>query len=98
MDPDEVKVLKAPDDWVDPAPNTAKQGANFDKFYNSRRCIRFSYRLAFSSGAQGGQYKARCLPDVYRLVIPNEEKSSIHTHEEWDFSTKVGRREKTSMV
>ena len=26
MDPDEVKVSKEPDDWVDPAPNTAKGG------------------------------------------------------------------------
>ena len=24
VDPDEVKFHKAPDDWVDPAPNTAK--------------------------------------------------------------------------
>ena len=24
MEPDEIKFHKAPDDWVDPAPNTAK--------------------------------------------------------------------------
>ena len=29
MDPDEVKVPKATDDWVDPDSNTAKGGATF---------------------------------------------------------------------
>ena len=34
MDPDEVKFHKAPDDWVDPATNTAKGWPNFDKLDN----------------------------------------------------------------
>ena len=31
MDPDEVKVPKAPYDWVDPATNTTKWEPTFDK-------------------------------------------------------------------
>ena len=34
MHPDEVKVPKAPDDWVDPPKNTGKGEPNFDKVYN----------------------------------------------------------------
>ena len=42
MDPDEIKFPKPPDDWVDPAPNTAKGGATFDKVYNPCGCSSFS--------------------------------------------------------
>ena len=31
MDPDEFKVPKLPDDWVDPDTNTEKGGPTFDK-------------------------------------------------------------------
>ena len=31
MDPYDVKFLKEPHDWVDPAPNTAKEEPTFDK-------------------------------------------------------------------
>ena len=34
MDPDEVKVPKPPDDWVNPSPNTANGGATFEKVDN----------------------------------------------------------------
>ena len=34
MYPDEVKVPKATDDWVDPDSNTAKGGATFNKVDN----------------------------------------------------------------
>ena len=33
IDPDEVKVSKSPDDWVDPTPNTSKGLPNFYKVY-----------------------------------------------------------------
>ena len=32
MDPDEVKVPKLVDGWVEPAPNTSKWGDNFEKW------------------------------------------------------------------
>ena len=31
IDPDEVKVPKSPDDWVQPTPNTEKVEPTFDK-------------------------------------------------------------------
>ena len=34
MDPDEVKVPKAPYVWVEPTPKTAKGEPTFDKVYN----------------------------------------------------------------
>ena len=38
MDPDEVKVPKARDDWVDSDTNIAKGEPNFEKVYNPGRC------------------------------------------------------------
>ena len=55
MDPDEVKFHKAPDDWVDPAPNTAKGYPTFDKLNNPGGWSGFSYCPLFVSGSQGGQ-------------------------------------------
>ena len=34
MDPDDIKLHKAPYDWVDPAPNTSKGWPKFDKVDN----------------------------------------------------------------
>ena len=49
MDPDEVKVTKAPDDWVDVAPNTAKREPNFDKVDSPDKWSILSYRHEFTS-------------------------------------------------
>ena len=76
----EFKLPKSPDNWVDPAPNTAKGGPTFDKLDNPGACIRFSYRPIFTSGAQGGQYKAHCTPSGYQPVQPNEVDNTILTH------------------
>ena len=54
MNPDEVKVPKAPDDWVEPAPNTAKGEPTFDKVDNPGGWSSFSCRPLFAYGAQGG--------------------------------------------
>ena len=53
MDPDEVKIPKAPYDWVEPAPNTSKGGANFYKVKNLGRCSSLSHHPVFASGAKG---------------------------------------------
>ena len=42
MDPNEVKVPKLPDDWIEPSPNTAKGGPTFDKVDNLGGWSRFS--------------------------------------------------------
>ena len=55
MKPYEVKVLKAPDDWVEHDPKTAKGEPTFDKLDNPGGWSSFSYRLIFVSGSQGGQ-------------------------------------------
>ena len=80
MHPDEVKVPKAPDDWVEPPTNTGKGELNFDKVYNPGIWSSFSYRPAFASGSQGGQYNFHCLPDVCQPVPPNEDDDAILTH------------------
>ena len=80
MDPDELKVPKAPDEWVYPAPNTLKGGSTFEKVDNPGRWSSFSYRPALASESQGGQYKARCLPAGCQAVPPNEYDAAIHTH------------------
>ena len=37
MDPDKVKLPKAPDDWVDPDINTVKRDPTFNKVENPGR-------------------------------------------------------------
>ena len=37
MEPDEIKFHKAPDDWVDPSPNTAKGDPILNKVNNTGR-------------------------------------------------------------
>ena len=71
MYPDEVKVPKSPDDWVDPATNTSKGDPTFEKVENPGRWSSFSYRPVFDSGAQRLQYNSRCLPYGCHPVPPN---------------------------
>ena len=97
MDPDEVKVLKSPDNWVEPPTNTAKGEHTFDKVDNPGGWSSFSYRPVFTSGSQGGECKEHCLPAGYQPVPPNEDDGAIRTHGGWNFSTKGGRRGKIRM-
>ena len=55
MDPDEVKVPKAPYDWVDPDPKKSKGEPTFEKLDNLGECISFSYHPVFLPVSQGGQ-------------------------------------------
>ena len=55
MDPNEVKVPKPPNDWVDPDTNTAKGGHNLEKQDNPDGWSSFSYHPVFTSGSQGNQ-------------------------------------------
>ena len=80
MDPDEVKAPKEPDDWVKPPPKTEKGEPTFDKVDNPGGWISFSYLPVFTSGAQGGQYKAHFLPYGCQPVLPNGDKSTIRTY------------------
>ena len=84
MDPNEVKVPKPPDDWVDPDPNTEKGGPNFDKVDNPGVWSSLSYRPVFASGAQGSKYKFYCIPVGCQPVPPNEDNTKIITHEGWN--------------
>ena len=83
--PYEVKILKAPDDWVEPAPNTSKGGPTFNKLDKPGGWIIFSYRHVFESGAQGGQYKANCLTDGFQIVPPIEYDTALNKQGEWFF-------------
>ena len=104
MEPDEFKVPKPLDDWFDPAPNTAKGGATFDKVDNPGVWGSFSYRPVFASGSQGVQYKFHFLLDGCQPVSPNEYYVAINTHVEWNFfyqgwkkgGDKYGLRENTA--
>ena len=80
MDPDGVKVAKSPDEWVHPPPKTEKGGATVDQVENPGRWSSFSYCPIFVSGAQGGQYKAHCIPDGYHPVTPNEDNTEKCRH------------------
>ena len=51
MYPDEFKVPKAPDDWVDPPPNTENVEPTFDKVDNPGGYNSFSYFPLFESDA-----------------------------------------------
>ena len=53
IDPDEVKVPKAPYDWVDPPPNTEKEEPTFEQVYNPVGCSSFSYCPIIVSISQG---------------------------------------------
>ena len=55
MDPNEVKVPKPPNDWVDPDTNTAKGGHNLEKQDNPDGWSSFFYHPVFTSGSQGNQ-------------------------------------------
>ena len=98
MDPYEFKVPKPTDEWVDPATNTAKGGDTFGKVDNPGGWSSFSYRPAFVSGEQGGQYKFCFVTDGCQPVPPNEDDSEIFTHGGYIFSTKGGRRGNMRMV
>ena len=56
MDPDEVKIPKAPYDWVEPAPNTSKGDPNFEKVDNTVIWSSSSHHPVFASGAKEIQY------------------------------------------
>ena len=69
MVPDEVKVPKAPDDWVYPPPNIENGEPNCDKVDDPWVWITLYYLPVLSSGAQGGQYKYHCLPSRCQPVF-----------------------------
>ena len=56
MESDELKIPKAPYDWVDPAPNTSKWEPNFDKVDNPGRWSSLSHLPVFASIEKGSQY------------------------------------------
>ena len=80
FDPDEVKIPKAPYDWVGPDPNTSSGEPNFDLVDNPGICSSLSCHPVFASGAKGSQYKANCLPSGCHPVFPNEDGAGILTH------------------
>ena len=55
MDPDDVKVPKSQDEWIELPTNTAKGYPTFEKLDNPDGCSSFSFHPVFASGAQGGQ-------------------------------------------
>ena len=77
---DEVKVPKAPDDWVDPDTNTENRKPTSHKVDNPGIWSSFSYRPVFVSGSQGGQYKAHCLPAGFQVVSTYGDNAAICTH------------------
>ena len=85
VEPDEVKVLKYPDEWVDPDNNTSKEEPPFNKVDSPYRQSSFSFSPVFVSVAQGGQYKFHCLPAGCQPVPPNEDNAVISTHGRWNF-------------
>ena len=92
MDPDEVKIPKASYDWVYPAPNTSKGGANFDKVDNPVIWSSSSHHPIFASGEK----KANTRLIVSQLAAiqfrqMNTALQYIHT-EGGFFSTKGARR------
>ena len=80
IDPDEVKVPKAPYYWFDPITKTSWGEYNFDKVENTGGRSSLSYRPIFTSRAQGGQYKAHFIPAVFQPVPRNEDVAEIFTH------------------
>ena len=80
MEPDEVKVPKPLDYWVEPSPNTTKGVPTFNKVHNPGIWSSFSYRPIFASRAQGFLYKFHCLPYGCHPFPPNEDDAEICTH------------------
>ena len=71
MGPDEVKVTKPLDYWVEPAPNTTIGGPSFDKVDNPGGWNRFSYFPSFLYGAQGGHFKFHFIPSGCQTIFQN---------------------------
>ena len=92
MGPDEVNIPKSPDDSVDPDTNTEKGDPTFEKVGKPGKWSSFSYRLLFTSIAQGGQYNKMFLPGVYQLVSPNEDDAEISTHGGWNVFYQVCKK------
>ena len=85
MDPDDVKVRKSPDYWVDPDTITEKGEPTFVKVDKPGGCSSLSCLPIFLYVAQGGQYKAGCLQASCQTYIPNEDDAVILTNGGWNF-------------
>ena len=92
IEPNEVKVPKSPDYWVDPPPNTSKGGANIDQVDNPGGWSSFYYPPLFLSRAQGGSYKAHFLPTGCHPLPPNEDNTTLPTHKGWNFMPRMEER------